>query len=471
MDDIVSGSLFENLNVDREVENEVPSERDMEREQFLQIVRENGPREGVPHPNYIYMDHKTGLLHADPDAEIVSLEHCMFVPLPYHALPRDQEEHMKIAVEEFEKIAQNPLIVSLVIPTPPLLIRLSCKPGMRYLKQIDAAKAMLFQKYRNWKESGSKCELEKRQMLQNYMHLEFQVSDFPTVRNRFEDVGWARYITSCEVLTQYMRAKKLIEMTVGFSNFDVEAREVLKVYISKANARLTDGLTIMGREISRDLSDDVNELVSQILCQGEIRDLRYVRPANLEAACIKYTIDAIRLIEKWILSVAGIAAEDLMDYHQTSPYLENQFRVDWTLQERCTRENLSIFTRRAAEENERWRSFAPDRPDVSSTLIQWPSAPSEQNIQFPPSMFSKEMVASLVCALAYERLEDRHTFARAARTREIGNFYSGVCSFDTSEYNQPPVLWIDGNQVALWTFKLKTIECRNDNESDESEED
>jgi len=481
-DDDVPLSLFDKLNVDKDSEDlkQMPTEKDMDKEAFLQFVRDHGPQPGNPHPNYILMDHKEGLLYADPDSEVIRLDHCKFVPIPYHVIPNElQETHVKTAIEEFNNLSQNPLFVSFIIPTPALLIRLSSRPGMRDIQSIYEAKEKLICNFRDLinsplgeNESREDRENERRHILQNYMHLEFQATDYPCERERFENKGWNRYMTTSEAIVQYMRVKKMIEMTHGFAQFDSELKHVMQVYIGKANARLTEGITTLGRSINRYITDDVDDLVTQILRHGEIHDLSGVNPVIIEAACLMFTTGMIRLLEQWILFVAGIAGDErLMDYHCIGNYTENQFLQDYSMQERCARENASVFLRRRGEENENWRSLPETRPNILRTFTQWPAAPTEENLQFPPRMFSKEMCGTLACHLAYARLEDRHSFGMSVRITERARFYLGLnVRLPSGDFDQRQTFWIPGQDdpVPLWkTTTESTVsddDCLSDDE-------
>lgn len=482
-DDEVPVSLFEQLDVDKEDERPpvLLTDKDMDREAFLQLVKEHGPKPHDPYPNYVLMDHKTGLLYAEPDAEVIRLDHCKFVPLPYHVITNDQQdEHFKIAIEEFGKLSQNPLFASFVIPTPALLIRLSSRPGLRHLENIKQAKQEVIRKFQfltnsplEQGETEEDRDQERRHILQNYIHLEFQATDFPFERERYEDKGWSRYITTGEAITQYMRAKKMIEMTDGFSQFDAELRRVMRVYIHKANGRLTEGIKALGRSINRYITEDVDGLVTQTLRHGDIYDLSGVNPALIEAACIMYTTGMIRLLERWILFVAGVAGEEFMDYHCIGNYTESQFLQDVTIQSRCARENVDAFVKRRGEENERWRSLPENLPNILKSFTQWPDMPSEKNIQLPPNMFTKEMCGVLACHMAYARLEDRNSFGLSIRITERARLYLGMkVKLPQGDFDQRQQFWIAGQDepLRLWSTIPTATPPSSPAHSDDEEE-
>lgn len=459
-DDEVPVSLFDKLSVDKEDEKPpIVDRKAMNREEFNQLVKDHGPRADNPYPNYIVMDHESGKLHADADAEIIRLDHCSFVPMPTHSLSDDlQEQHLKIAIEEFEKLSQNPLFVSFPIPTPALLIRLSSRPGLRDLEKIDEAKRALCDKFKSWVDGRSQVseeeyEKERRSILQNYMHLEFQAVDFPNKRDSYEHKGWDRYSTTAEVSVQYMRAKKMIEMTNGFSRFDPELSRVTQIYIAQANTIFEKEIVDLGQTINRYLVDDIDSLTRQLAVHGEIYRLDEVNPQMIEAACMLFTIGMIRLLERWILYVAGVVGREFMDYHCIPDYSENMFLHDWNIQERCAVENRNVFLRRMKEECEKWRNLPSDQPNISRSLIQWPSTIGPETIQFPPAIFSKSMCASLACALAYFRAEDRNWFGLSVNVSQVANLYHGTSTFREGDFNVKQCFWIEGeeNPVPLWS--------------------
>jgi len=312
---ITKGSLFDSIGK-RESKNKA-----------IEHAKKYGPSSTRPWPCHIKQVDKD-FLYADPKFEVVPLDHCPFIPTPVHLVgDKVREELDRMSLTIFDSVCALPMVYSFPMFTPSLLIRLSSKPISQQIEEIKGCQKALEQKYTRWIDEVTKTRKisveeadrlpESQSMQQNAMELSIMEYSFEQDTAKYLVKKWPKIISSTEVITQYLRVKRLICMTKGFVEVDSQiSNNYVKRFETCENMLKVDLVKAHNTFIAK-LSLD--RYCTQLQKYGKLCDLSANSDKDVAMILMQYTFAVIQSLEKWVLRAAGGVREQLMFYHLSCP--------------------------------------------------------------------------------------------------------------------------------------------------------
>jgi hypothetical protein len=323
------------------------------KQKAIEYAKKYAPSETNPWPCHI---RKVGedFLFADQNYEVVSLGHCPFIPIPMGLVGDDVRQRLnQISGTIFQSICALPMAFSFPMFTPSLLIRLSSKPTTDQIKEIEKCKQALESKYNDWIEHVTQKRNisieeadrlpESQSMLQNAMELSIMEYSFEHDTLKYQQKTWPKIISSTEVITQYLRAKRLICMTKGFVEVDSQISSNYLQRFEVCENMLKSGLVNAHNRFTSKLGLD--RYCSQLQQYGRLTDLSKNSDKDVAMILMQYTFTVIHELEKWFLRAAGGVREELMFYHLcSSTVLPDPSHVPDSIKKECQAHQFNMMS-------------------------------------------------------------------------------------------------------------------------------
>lgn len=367
------GSLFSQLEEKSLAENEKEKDERYLKE-AIEELKKGAPVIGSKPWNNCIESVSEKFIRGNIDRNMLPLSSKM-VPLPTHSMSdSENREFEKMAMDDSIKISTAPMIAhSLYMFTPSLLVLMSANPSLAALDDIYSS---CLEVARRWKESTD--ERERTFHVQNLIELQdiYELEKQRIMSEMRSERIWSIRTNAVEIIAHYRRIMNIIRSTNGFAGIDQDYATEMSALIHKCDRFMTKEL----QQLTKDTKflTILDPLIGQIKETGNIYDLSKVNATKFQNQTINYTVEFVRIMERWILRVCTPHAHERFHfYHQSSVQIPIQ--TDLSHEEKVAIKNMrkTGFRAQSTYDPMIWPEFHRCKSLFSSipASLKWPSAP------------------------------------------------------------------------------------------------